>query len=198
PVLMAALVGGGITLGVMPFAPNVAALAIVALAFSAFYGVVSPMVFGLLATEVPVERRSQTLNLVYLPLYLAGVIGPTLGALVVSAGAAAPFLLGGAVFIAGSLAVARQPGPAVAALEWALRVALGEQPERDVLDLDREVQPVGHAGHALGDLAQGCRARIVGAIHPVSEAHQALAAIQGTLDPLLRAINRTDLVQLVD
>ena len=106
PVLVAALVGGGITLGVMPFAPNVAALAIVALAFSAFYGVVSPMVFGLLATEVPPERRSQTLNLVYLPLYGAGVIGPTLGAVVVSAGISAPFLLGAAVFLAGAVGVA--------------------------------------------------------------------------------------------
>ena len=115
PVLIGALLGAGILFALLPAAPTVPALAAIALVFSALYGVVSPMVFGLLATEVPVERRSQTLNLVYLPLYLAGVIGPTLGALVVSAGAAAPFLLGGAVFIAGSLAVARQPGPAVAA-----------------------------------------------------------------------------------
>ncbi len=34
------------------------------------------MVFSLLATEVPPERRSATLNLVYLPLYIAGIIGP--------------------------------------------------------------------------------------------------------------------------
>ena len=115
PVLIGALLGAGILFALLPAAPTVPALAAIALVFSALYGVVSPMVFGLLATEVPVERRSQTLNLVYLPLYLAGVIGPTLGALVVSAGAAAPFLLGGAVFIAGSLAVARQPRPAVAA-----------------------------------------------------------------------------------
>ena len=64
------------------------------------------MVFGLLATEVPPERRSQTLNLVYLPLYGAGVIGPTLGAVVVSAGISAPFLLGAAVFLAGAVGVA--------------------------------------------------------------------------------------------
>ena len=40
---------------------------------------VGAMVFSLLATEVAVERRSQTLNLVYLPLYAAGIIGPAIG-----------------------------------------------------------------------------------------------------------------------
>ena len=115
PVLIGSLLGAGILFALMPAAPTVPALAAIALVFSALYGVVSPMVFGLLATEVPIERRSQTLNLVYLPLYLAGVIGPTLGALVVSASAAAPFLLGGAVFVVGGIAVARQSRPAVAA-----------------------------------------------------------------------------------
>jgi DHA1 family multidrug resistance protein-like MFS transporter len=108
PVLVGALLGAGTLLALMPVAPSVPALAAIALAFSALYGVVSPMVFGLLATEVPVDRRSQTLNLVYLPLYLAGIVGPTLGAFVVSTGAAAPFLLGGAVFVIGGVAVARQ------------------------------------------------------------------------------------------
>ena len=39
------------------------------------YATVAPMVFALLGTEVPPERRSQTLNLVYLPLYLGGIVG---------------------------------------------------------------------------------------------------------------------------
>ena len=42
------------------------------------------MIFGLLATELPADRRSAALNLVYLPLYAAGIIGPAAGALVVS------------------------------------------------------------------------------------------------------------------
>ena len=66
------------------------------------------MVFGLLATEVPAERRSQTLNLVYLPLYVAGVIGPALGAIVVSAGLWAPFWLGAAIFLIGAAVVLRE------------------------------------------------------------------------------------------
>ncbi len=61
------------------------------------------MVFGLLATEVPAERRSATLNLVYLPLYAAGIIGPILGAIVVGFGIWAPFAAASLVFIDGGL-----------------------------------------------------------------------------------------------
>ena len=61
------------------------------------------MVFSLLATDVPAERRSATLNLVYLPLYAAGIVGPTLGAIVVSAGLWAPFWLGAAIYLGGAV-----------------------------------------------------------------------------------------------
>ncbi|HEV2006308.1 MAG TPA: MFS transporter, partial [Candidatus Limnocylindrales bacterium] len=75
---------------------------------------VSSMVFGLLATEVAPERRSQTLNLVYLPLYAAGIIGPAAGGILSGmAGLAAPFVVGGVVFLAGAVAVLRLlPGTA--------------------------------------------------------------------------------------
>jgi hypothetical protein len=63
------------------------------------------MVFGLLATEVPPERRSTTLNLVYLPLYAAGIVGPAIGGVVVQAGVAAPFLVGGVVLALGVIGV---------------------------------------------------------------------------------------------
>jgi hypothetical protein len=70
------------------------------------------MVFSMLATEVPAERRSATLNLVYLPLYAAGVIGPTAGAAVASvAGSDGPFWLGAAVFFAGAIVVAVRVRP---------------------------------------------------------------------------------------
>jgi len=77
-VLVGALIAGGIALGFMPsLAPSagVTALAILAVVVAASGAIVNSMVFGLLATEVPAERRSQTLNLVYLPLYAAGIIG---------------------------------------------------------------------------------------------------------------------------
>ena len=107
PVLVIALAGGGVVLAFMPFAPAVAGLAGLAVVFAAATATVSAMVFSMLATEVPPERRSATLNLVYLPLYAAGIVGPALGAVVVRAGGlAAPFLLGGAVFVIGAVVVA--------------------------------------------------------------------------------------------
>ena len=107
PVLVAALVGGAISVAIMPAAPGIGWLAVTALAFAACTAAVGAMVFGLLATEVPAERRSATLNLIYLPLYAAGVIGPAMGSVVVGiADVPGPFWLGGAVFLAGAAAVA--------------------------------------------------------------------------------------------
>ncbi|HEV8281814.1 MAG TPA: MFS transporter [Candidatus Limnocylindrales bacterium] len=105
-VLVAALAGGGLVLALMPFVPTVAALAGLAVVFAASTSTVSAMVFGMVATEVPADRRSTTLNLVYLPLYAAGIVGPALAAAVVLAGGIrAPFLLGGAVFVIGSVVI---------------------------------------------------------------------------------------------
>ena len=111
PVLVGALVIGGVALVLMPLAPSVAALAAVALVFAACAAAVSAMVFGLLATEVPAERRSATLNLVYLPLYAAGIVGPATGAVVVAAGGlAAPFIAGALVFFLGAVVLALSRG----------------------------------------------------------------------------------------
>lgn len=114
-VLIAALLLGGGVLLLMPLAPGVAGLAILAVGLAASTATVSAMVFGLLAMEVPAERRSATLNLVYLPLYTAGIVGPALGAGVAAAtGVSGPFLLGGVVFVIGAVAIAlrrtRSPG----------------------------------------------------------------------------------------
>ena len=118
-VLVAALAGGGVVLGLMPFVPGVAALAGLAVVLAAATSTVSAMVFGMLATEVPAERRSTTLNLVYLPLYAAGIVGPALGAVVVGVGGLpAPFTLGAVVFVVGAIVIAARrgaaPQPAVA------------------------------------------------------------------------------------
>ncbi|HEX7222772.1 MAG TPA: MFS transporter, partial [Candidatus Limnocylindrales bacterium] len=106
PVLVVSLLGGGVALLAAPVAPGVETLALSVVLFTAFNGTVGAMVFGLLATTVPPERRSATLNLVYLPLYAAGVVGPAAGAAVASvAGAAGPFWLGAGVFLAGAIVV---------------------------------------------------------------------------------------------
>ncbi len=106
-VLAGALLGAGTTLLVMPLAPGVAALAGIAVVYGALQASTQSMVFSLVAVEVAPERRSATLNLVLLPLYLAGIIGPTMGAVAASVGGiATPFYAAGIVFLAGGVAVA--------------------------------------------------------------------------------------------
>jgi MFS family permease len=112
PVLIGALAGGAAALLAVTVAPGLNVLALAFLASAAFNGTVGAMVFSLLATEVPPERRSATLNLVYLPLYAAGIIGPAIGAgVAAAAGVDGPFLLGAAVFLAGAIVVALRVRP---------------------------------------------------------------------------------------
>ena len=109
PVLVGALLGGAVALALMPAAPTVPLLALDALLYAAASAAVGAMIFGVLATEVPPERRSTTLNLVYLPLYAAGIVGPATGAVAAQAGGlAGPFAIGALVSLAGALAVAVQ------------------------------------------------------------------------------------------
>jgi predicted MFS family arabinose efflux permease len=105
-VLIAALVGGAVALLIMPNASTIPVLAAAAVLLGMSTAAVSAMIFGLLATEVPPERRSATLNLVYLPLYLAGTLGPALAGVVVTViGVSAPFILGALVFAFGAMAI---------------------------------------------------------------------------------------------
>jgi MFS transporter, DHA1 family, multidrug resistance protein len=116
-VLIGALIGGGLALLATPLAPTLALLALTVLAFTACNGSVSAMVFSLLSTEVPPERRSATLNLVYLPLYAAGIIGPIIGGVVAPrTGPGGPFVIGAVVFLAAAVVVALRvrAGPAAA------------------------------------------------------------------------------------
>lgn len=106
PVLAASLIGGGVVVGLMPLASGVVLLAGLAAVYAAFQAAVQAMMFGLIATEAPAERRSATLNLVLLPLYVAGIIGPTAGALVAWAtGVDGIFPAAGLVFLIGGLGV---------------------------------------------------------------------------------------------
>jgi MFS family permease len=106
PVLVGSLLTGGLVIAATPFAPRVDLLALGALVFAATNALVGAMVFALLATEVPPERRSATLNLVYLPLYAAGFVGPFAASLAVSAGLPAPFLIGAGIMIVAAIFVA--------------------------------------------------------------------------------------------
>ena len=109
PVLIAALAGAGVVLFLMPLAESVGTLALLSVVLGAATASVSSMIFGLLATELPADRRSAALNLVYLPLYAAGIIGPAVGAVVASvSGVDALFVVGGVVFLIGAATFLRR------------------------------------------------------------------------------------------
>ncbi len=126
-VLVVALAGAGVGLLLMPLVSSVGALALVAVVLGAATAIVSAMVFGLLALEVPAERRSATLNLVYLPLYVAGIVGPAIGAAVASlGGVSGPFVVSAIVFMLGAAAIAtRRQSPAGRDAEPATEGAAG-------------------------------------------------------------------------
>jgi DHA1 family multidrug resistance protein-like MFS transporter len=106
PVLVASLGGAGVVLLLVPIVPSVAGLAVLAVVLGASTATVSAMVFGLLALDVPADRRSATLNLVYLPLYAAGIVGPAIGAGVATAvGVDGPFVVGGVIFVLGAIGI---------------------------------------------------------------------------------------------
>lgn len=90
-VLVGAIAGVAVAFLILPFGTTVVWLAVAYSLAIAFQAVVGAMVSGLLATETPPERRSATLNLIYLPLYIGGIAGPALGAGVVTLGLRAVF-----------------------------------------------------------------------------------------------------------
>ena len=105
-VLVGTLLIGGISVAVMPAAPSVVTLTVVAVAFGATNAGVQAMVFALVAVETPPERRSATLNLVLLPLYVAGIIGPGLAAAVAGTVGVPPiYPIAGGVMVASALVV---------------------------------------------------------------------------------------------
>jgi DHA1 family multidrug resistance protein-like MFS transporter len=107
PVLIGAMFAGGLALVTVPLAAAIPVVALAVLVFTACNGIVGAMVFSLLATEVPPERRSQTLNLVYLPLYAAGIVGPAVGGTIAGlTGPSGPFWAAAAVFLVGAAVVA--------------------------------------------------------------------------------------------
>jgi DHA1 family multidrug resistance protein-like MFS transporter len=79
-VLVGGIAGMAVAFGALPFSSTVLGLAVAYSVAIACQSVVGAMVSGILATEVPVERRSATLNLIYLPLYIGGIAGPAIGA----------------------------------------------------------------------------------------------------------------------
>ncbi len=112
-VLAGTLLGAGLALLGMQLATTVALLALVAVVYSAMQAATQAMVFGLVSVEVTPERRSATLNLVLLPLYVAGIVGPATGAVVAgAAGVPGVYVAGGIVFLLGGTLMAVSVGRA--------------------------------------------------------------------------------------
>jgi MFS transporter, DHA1 family, multidrug resistance protein len=114
-VLVGAIGGLAATFVALALAPSVIWLAVVYGLAIAFMTIVGAMVSSLLATEVPAERRSATLNLIYLPLYVGGITGPGIGAVVVGAGLRAVFYVAAAILVVAlvlAVAFARRTAPA--------------------------------------------------------------------------------------
>jgi predicted MFS family arabinose efflux permease len=104
-VLVGALAGVALAFLILPLGTTVVWLAVAYSLAIAFQAVVGAMVSGLLATETPPERRSATLNLIYLPLYIGGIAGPALGAGVVTAGLRTVFFVAAGI-VAGATILA--------------------------------------------------------------------------------------------
>lgn len=87
------------SLAVFPYLPTVGALAGGAVLFGAGRSAAQAMLFALLATRTPSEGRAATLNLVYVPLYLGGLVGPALAATIVGFGLPPIFLVGATAYV---------------------------------------------------------------------------------------------------
>jgi MFS family permease len=106
-VLVGALLLDGLSIAPMPFAGTLPLLAALGFVYAASYAAVQAMVFALVATEAPPERRSATLNLVLLPLYVAGIVGPSLAAgLAATAGLSALYPVAGGIMALSALVLA--------------------------------------------------------------------------------------------
>jgi MFS family permease len=111
PLLAGACVLAAASLAELVVAPNLVWLTVGAVALGAAAATTISMVFALLATTVPEERRATTLNLVLLPIYFSSVAGAILGALLVRNGLNTVLWTGAAISLIAALLTTRLPSP---------------------------------------------------------------------------------------
>jgi DHA1 family multidrug resistance protein-like MFS transporter len=110
-LLASACVLAAASLAELAAAPNLAWLTVGAVALGAAAATTISMVFALLATTVPEERRATTLNLVLLPIYFSSVAGAIVGALLVRNGLNTVLWTGAAISLIAALLTTRLPSP---------------------------------------------------------------------------------------
>ena len=109
PLLAGACVLAAASLAGLAAAPNLVWVTVGAVALGAATATAISMVFALLATAVPVERRATTLNLVLLPIYLSSVAGGIVGAVLVREGLNTVLWTGAAISLVAALLTTRLP-----------------------------------------------------------------------------------------
>jgi MFS family permease len=111
PLLAGACVLAAGSLAALALAPNLVLLTAGAVALGAATATAISMVFALLATAVPEERRATTLNLVLLPIYFSSVAGGIVGAILVREGLNTVLWTGAAISLVAALLTTRLPSP---------------------------------------------------------------------------------------
>ena len=111
PLLAGACVLAAASLAELAVAPNLVWLTAGAVALGAATATAISMVFAVLATAVPEERRATTLNLVLLPIYFSSVSGAIVGALLVRNGLNTVLWAGAAISLIAALLTTRLPSP---------------------------------------------------------------------------------------
>jgi DHA1 family multidrug resistance protein-like MFS transporter len=111
-MLAGACVLAAISLGELAVAQNLVWLTIGAVALGAATATAISMVFAVLATAVPEERRATTLNLVLLPIYFASIAGGVVGAILVREGLDTVLWTAAAISLIGALLTTRLPSAA--------------------------------------------------------------------------------------
>jgi DHA1 family multidrug resistance protein-like MFS transporter len=109
PMLFGACVLASVSLVELSIAPDLLWLTVGAVGLGAAAATAISMVFSLLATSVPEDRRATTLNLVLLPIYFSSILGGLVGALVVHQGLNAVLLTGAGVSLLAALLTTRLP-----------------------------------------------------------------------------------------
>src|SRR5437899_8553774 len=108
-LLAGACVLAAASLAELAVAPDLVRLTIGAVALGAATATAISMVFAVLATAVPEERRATTLNLVLLPIYFSSVAGAIVGALLVREGLNTVLCTGAAISLVAALLTTRLP-----------------------------------------------------------------------------------------
>jgi MFS transporter, DHA1 family, multidrug resistance protein len=111
-LLAGACVLAAASLAALAAAPNLVWLTAAAVALGAASATAISMVFALLATAVPEERRATTLNLVLLPIYFSSVAGAIVGAQLVRGGLDTVLWTGAAISLVAALLTTRLPSVA--------------------------------------------------------------------------------------